>query len=92
MESLPLTNIDFNRFANHSLNMTQFWKENMSNYNNAASSLSPAKGKWSCGAQFFQNNQSAIIDRVKEILLKNCNDVEKVKQAKMLLGMPIEEE
>ena len=40
----------------------------------------------------FQNNHNAVIDRVKEILLKNSNDTEKIKQIKMLLNIPIEEE
>lgn len=40
----------------------------------------------------FQNNNNAVIDRVKEILLKGSHDTEKIRQIKMLLGMPVEEE
>lgn len=52
---------------------------------------SPMKGKWSVNSQMFQNNQSAVVDRVKEILLKNFQDGEKVKQIKMLLNISSEE-
>lgn len=50
------------------------------------------KGKWSVNAQMFQNNQSAVIDRIKEILFKSSTDTEKIRQIKMLLNIPIEEE
>ena len=40
----------------------------------------------------FQNNNNAVIDRVKYILLKGSHDTEKVRQIKMLLGLPIDEE
>ena len=53
---------------------------------------SPVKGKWSVNSQMFKNNQSAVVDRVKEILLKSAGDTEKIKQIKILLGIPIEEE
>lgn len=53
---------------------------------------SPSKGKWSVGSQMFQNNYHAVIDRVKEILLKGSHDTEKIRQIKMLLGMPLDEE
>ena len=80
-------NMNIGQLAQSSLNMTTYLKENMNLYNN-----SPSKGKWSVGSQMFQNNQSAIIDRVKEILLKTSHDTEKIRQIKMLLGMPLEEE
>ena len=32
------------------------------------------KGKWSVNSHMFQNNQSAVVDRVKEILLKTSHD------------------
>ena len=51
---------------------------------------SPMKGKWSVSSQFFQTNHHAIIDRVKEILLKNLNDTEKIWQIKMLMNIPVE--
>mgnify|MGYP003690195399 CR=1 FL=1 len=35
---------------------------------------SPVKGKWSVNSQFLQSNHFAVIDRVKEILLKSSND------------------
>ena len=50
------------------------------------------KGKWSVNSQMFKNNQSAVVDRVKEILLKTSSDTEKIKQIKILLGISIEEE
>lgn len=43
----------------------------------------------SVGAQIFQNNNNAVIDRVKEILLKGSHDTEKVRQIKMLLGISL---
>ena len=61
--------MQLNQIAQNSLNMTHYLKENM-NLGNS----SPTKGKWSVGALMFQNNQSAIIDRVKEILLKTSHD------------------
>ena len=64
-----------------------YFKENNGNYTG-----SPVKGKWSVNSHMFQNNHNAVIDRVKEILLKNSNDTEKIKQIKMLLNIPIEEE
>lgn len=35
---------------------------------------SPNKGKWSVNSHMFQNNLMPIIDRIKEILLKNSHD------------------
>jgi hypothetical protein len=75
------------QLANNSLQITQYLKENLHTYN-----ISPNKGKWSVGSQIFQNNYSAVVDRIKEILLKGSHDTEKVRQIKMLLGMPLEEE
>lgn len=75
------------QLAQNSLNMTNHLKENMNIHNS-----SPSKGKWSVGSQMLQSNQSAIIDRLKEILLKASNDTEKIRQIKMLLGMPVDEE
>lgn len=40
----------------------------------------------------FQNNLVPIIDRVKEILLKSSHDTEKIRQVKMLLNIPLNEE
>lgn len=53
---------------------------------------SPSKGKWSVGSHIFHNSQTIVVDRVKQILLKESHDTEKVRQIKMLLGMPTEEE
>jgi hypothetical protein len=39
----------------------------------------------------FQNNLVPIIDRIKEILLKPAHDVEKIRQVKMLLNIPLNE-
>jgi len=93
-QNLPQQNIwdqnmqsNFINMANQSLQIPQFLKENMNFFNS-----SPAKGKWSVGSQMFQNNHNAVVDRVKEILLKPSHDTEKVRQIKMLLGMPLEEE
>jgi hypothetical protein len=33
-----------------------------------------------------------VIDRVKEILLKNSHDIEKIRQIKMLLSIPLNED
>ena len=68
-------------------------KENTSTlFQNPQQNNSPMKGKWSVNAQMFQNNQSAVIDRIKEILFKTSTDTEKIRQIKMLLNIPIEEE
>lgn len=68
-------------------------KENVQGgFNNNNNNGSPMKGKWSVNSHMFQNNQSAVVDRVKEILLKNSHDTEKIRQIKMLLNIPIEEE
>ena len=40
----------------------------------------------------LQNSFVPIIDRVKEILLKSAHDVEKIRQIKMLLSVPLNEE
>ena len=40
----------------------------------------------------FQNNLMPIIDRIKEILLKASHDTEKIRQIKMLLNIPLNEE
>lgn len=64
----------------------------MNNYFRESGNCSPAKGKWSVNSNMFQNNQNAVIDRIKEILLKNSHDTEKIRQIKMLLNIPIEEE
>lgn len=53
---------------------------------------SPNKGKWSVNSHMFQNNLVPIIDRVKEILLKSSHDTEKIRQVKMLLNIPLNEE
>ena len=50
------------------------------------------KGKWSVNSQMFQNNHCALIDRVKEILLKSTHDTEKITQIKMLMNIPNQEE
>ena len=55
-------------------------------------SNSPNKGKWSVNSHMFQNNLVPIIDRVKEILLKSSHDTEKIRQVKMLLNIPLNEE
>lgn len=57
-----------------------------------AGSSSPNKGKWSVNSHMFQNNLVPIIDRVKEILLKSSHDTEKIRQVKMLLNIPLNEE
>ena len=78
-----------NSLTQNPLKANSFMKENMQGtYNNN----SPVKGKWSVNSHMFQNNQSAVVDRVKEILLKNFSDSEKIRQVKMLLNIPIEEE
>ncbi len=53
---------------------------------------SPNKGKWSVNSHMFQNNLAPIIDRVKEILLKSSHDTERIRQIKMLLNIPLNEE
>ncbi len=53
---------------------------------------SPVKGKWSVSSNFFGSNNHAIIDRVKQILLKSSNDTEKIRQVKMLMGISIDAE
>lgn len=53
---------------------------------------SPNKGKWSVNSHMFHNNLMPIIDRVKEILLKSSHDTEKIRQIKMLLNIPLNEE
>ena len=53
---------------------------------------SPMKGKWSVNSHMFQNNQNDVVDRIKEILLKNSHDTEKIRQLKMLLNISIEDE
>lgn len=53
---------------------------------------SPCKGKWSVNSHMFHNNFIPIIERVKEILLKPAHDVEKIRQVKMLLNIPLNEE
>jgi hypothetical protein len=53
---------------------------------------SPNKGKWSVNSHMFQNNLVPIIDRVKEILLKSSHDTEKIRQVKMLLNIPLNED
>lgn len=40
----------------------------------------------------FQNNLMPIVDRIKEILLKASHDTEKIRQIKMLLNIPLNEE
>lgn len=53
---------------------------------------SPNKGKWSVNSLMFQNNLMPVIDRIKEILLKSSHDTEKIRQIKMLLNIPLNEE
>lgn len=60
--------------------------------NHLKDACSPMKGKWSVNSNMFQNNQNAVVDRIKEILLKNSHDTEKIRQLKMLLNIPVEEE
>lgn len=43
-------------------------------------------------SHIFQNNYNAVIDRVKEILLKNSHDIEKIRQIKILLNIPLNED
>ena len=50
---------------------------------------SPCKGKWSVNSHMFHNNFIPIIERVKEILLKPAHDIEKIRQVKMLLNIPL---
>lgn len=40
----------------------------------------------------FQSNLVPIIDRVKEILLKTSHDTEKIRQIKMLLNIPLNQD
>lgn len=49
-------------------------------------------GKYSVNSHIFQNNCNAVIDRVKEILLKNSHDIEKIRQIKILLNIPLNED
>lgn len=56
------------------------------------STSSPNKGKWSVNSVMFQNNLMPIVDRIKEILLKASHDTEKIRQIKMLLNIPLNEE
>ena len=49
-------------------------------------------GKYSVNSHIFQNNYNAVIDRVKEILLKNSHDIEKIRQIKILLNIPLNED
>lgn len=68
--------------SQNALKMNNYFKDNSS----------PVKGKWSVNSHMFQNNQNAVVDRVKEILLKNSHDTEKIRQIKMLLNIPVDEE
>lgn len=80
-------------FATQQPKPNNFFKENTASLiQNHQQNNSPMKGKWSVNAQMFQNNQSAVIDRIKEILFKSSTDTEKIRQIKMLLNIPIEEE
>jgi hypothetical protein len=49
-------------------------------------------GKYSVNSHIFQNNYNAVIDRVKEILLKNSHDIEKIRQIKILLNIPLNDD
>lgn len=62
--------MDLNFLAQNSLQMANFLKENYNSYN-----TSPNSGKWSVRSNVFASNQSAVIDRVKEILLKGTHDI-----------------
>ena len=53
---------------------------------------STCKGKWSVNSHMFHSNCIPIIERVKEILLKSTHDVEKIRQVKLLLNIPLNEE
>lgn len=53
-------NMQLSSLANSSLQLTSYLKENVNLHNS-----SPSKGKWSVGSQMFQNNQNAVIDRIK---------------------------
>ena len=70
-----------NNLGHQALKMNNYFKE----------SNSPMKGKWSVNSQMFKNNQSAVVDRVKEILLKNSSDTEKIKQIKSAVKIENEE-
>jgi hypothetical protein len=72
--------------ANNSLKITQYLKENVGRFN-----MSPNKGKWSVGSLMFHNIHNVVADRVKEIILKDLTDSEKIRQITMLLGMPLKE-
>jgi hypothetical protein len=50
---------------------------------------SPNKGKWSVNSHMFQSNLVPVIDRAKEILLKPAHDIEKIRQIKVLLNIPL---
>ncbi len=49
-------------------------------------------GKYSVNSHIFQNNYNAVIDRVKEILFKNSHDIEKIRQIKILLNIPLNDD
>jgi hypothetical protein len=46
-------------------------------------------GKSSVSSELFQNNYSVIIDRTKEILSKDSDDSDKIRQLKLLLNVSV---
>lgn len=64
-------------------------RESLLSYGNQSQENS---GKYSVNSHIFQNNYNAVIDRVKEILLKNSHDIEKIRQIKILLNIPLNED
>lgn len=49
----------------------------------------PVKGKSSVSSELFRNDYSVIVERAKEILGKELDDTEKVRQLKLLLNVPL---
>ena len=77
-----------NNYSSHSIyNASKYSVGKL--YHETSGMVSPSKGKWSVNSHMFQNNLVPIIDRIKEILLKPAHDVEKIRQVKMLLNIPL---
>lgn len=68
----PYTQPNLNSFHNHMPSFNHSIDNKLKE--NSQIHTSPMKGKWSVNSHFFQTNHHAIIDRVKEILLKSSND------------------
>ena len=55
-----------NSLTPNPIKVSPYMKENVQGgFNNNNGNGSPMKGKWSVNSHMFQNNQSAVVDRVK---------------------------